>query len=62
MAAFLTENLATILIAAVLVAAAVLALVWTLKNRKKNACGCSSCDGCASRDSCRLPEKGRKKY
>jgi type II secretory pathway pseudopilin PulG len=35
MAAFLTENLATILIAAVLVAAAVLALVWTLKNRKK---------------------------
>ncbi len=60
--AFITENLATIIIGVVLLAVIVLVTVWLIKNRSKYTCGCdscNSCDSCASKESCRLedPEK-----
>lgn len=53
MAAFLAENLATIIIGAVVLAVVVLITVKMTKDRKKgkNSCGCG-CSGCPSSGMC----------
>lgn len=53
MIAFLSENLATILVSAVVLAVIVLIIIKMRKNKKKGtgSCGCS-CEGCASSPSC----------
>jgi len=42
---FITENLANIIISAVLICLAVLAIVKIIKDRKKGSCSCG-CSGC----------------
>ena len=60
MAAFIAENLVTILISAVLLVAVVFAIRRIIKTRKNNRC-CGSCEGCSRADSCKRPEKDENK-
>ncbi len=53
MLAWLAENMATLIIAAVLIAAVISILVKMAKDRRqgKSSCGCG-CSSCAMKDSC----------
>ncbi|ADU74672.1 MAG TPA: FeoB-associated Cys-rich membrane protein [Hungateiclostridium thermocellum] len=48
---FITENLANIIISAVLICLAVLAIVKIIKDRKKGSCSCG-CSGCPQSQIC----------
>ncbi len=63
MIAWLTENMATILVAAVLIAVIALVIVGMIKNKKKGrgacSCGCD-CGGCPQAGTCRSTAKAPK--
>jgi hypothetical protein len=54
MLVFLAENIATIIVGAVVlaVAASIVAKLVRDKRNKKSSCGCGSCSGCPSAGSC----------
>ena len=54
MLAFISDNIATVIICAVLIAAVTAIIVGMVKNRKKgkSSCGCG-CSGCPMNGSCR---------
>jgi hypothetical protein len=58
MIAFIVENLATILVGAVVLAVIVLIILKMRRDKKRGAgsCGCS-CEGCSSSVSCHKNEK-----
>ena len=45
---FISQNLATIIISAVVLAVIVLDILYLIRSKKhgKNICGCSGCNGC----------------
>lgn len=55
MFAWITENIATIIICAVLMAVVAAIVVSMIKNRKKGNCGCG-CAGCPMNGSCHPKE------
>lgn len=59
MLAFLSENLATILISALVLLAAALAILKIRRDKKKSPCGscCSGCSGCPRSEDCGRAKK-----
>ncbi len=60
---WISENIATLIVCAVLIALVAAVIVFMIRNRKKGrgSCPCGSCGGCAMKDFCHSSEKAKKR-
>ena len=56
MLSWLAQNIATIIVCAVLIAVVVLIIVYLRRNKKKGSCGCG-CEHCAMSSQCHGSDK-----
>jgi len=54
MLGFITENLGSILVGAVVLIVLVLVFVFMAKNGKKTFCSCDDCSGCSNCGTCNI--------
>ena len=57
---FITQNIWSIVIGALVLAAVIFAVIKIIKDRKKGKCSCG-CEGCAFSNTCRSPQKDNNK-
>ena len=60
MLGFISENLGSILIGAVVLAVLVLVIVKMVRNGKKTFCSCGDCSGCPGCGACDIKNDGKK--
>lgn len=57
---FITQNIWSIVIGALVLAAVIFAVIKIIKDRKKGKCSCG-CEGCAFSNTCHKPKKDNNK-
>ena len=54
MLAFITDNLGTLIVGAVVLAVTVLIVVWLIRRGKKSFCSCGGCSNCGNCSGCKF--------